>query len=154
MVALFALLALAGTALAQWKEYNITFDDSSPMLQWSPVPPMNTTAPSQGWSFNYSQVPTTDMVSLGTSAHTTTRVGSSVSLRFTGTGAYFTVTGTGVVSLNTNGQQATPQNIGSSTTQIGIGGMNYDDHTVTLSLNSGQVSVTGAIVTTIVGGSE
>ncbi|WOO76448.1 uncharacterized protein LOC62_01G000070 [Vanrija pseudolonga] len=157
MVALLALLALAAVpALAQWKEYNITFDDSSPMLQWTPMPSMtmNITAPGLGWSFNYSQAPTTYMVSLGSSAHTTTRVGSSVSLRFTGTGAYFTVSGPGVVTLNTNGQQATPQSITTSTTQIGIGGMSYDDHTVTLSLNSGQVAVTGAVVTTIVGGSD
>ncbi|KAL1413784.1 hypothetical protein Q8F55_001566 [Vanrija albida] len=153
MVALLALLVLAGTALAQqWTEYNITFDDSSPMLQFTPTPPVNVSAPSAGWAFNYSQAPTTDMISLGTPSHTTTRLGSSVSLRFTGTGGYFIVSGPGVVTINTNGQQATPQNIAANTTRIGIGGMSYEDHTVTLSLNSGQVSVTGAIVTTIVGG--
>lgn len=147
-------LALAHSAAAAGApaEYNVTMSDTAAILRYSE--PHNTTA-AQGWNqsytgtgwdrYDYADLPD------GDSQHTTSLVGASVSVEFTGTGAYFHGSGDGSVKLEIDGAQAYAGDIESGV--VGVGGLAYSAHTATLSLTAGTLTLTNVTLTTIVGGS-
>lgn len=147
-------LALARSAAAAGPpvEYNVTMSDTATILRYSE--PSNTTA-AQGWNqsytgtgwdrYDYADLPD------GYSQHITSLVGASVSVQFTGTGAYFHGSGEGSVKLEVDGKEVYAGDI-SEGIVAGAGGLAYSGHNATLSLTAGTLTLTNVTLSTIVGG--
>lgn len=134
-------------------EYNVTMSDTATVLRYSE--PQNTTV-ERGWNQSYTGSPWSAYdpgdLAQGSSMHSTSFAGASVSIQFVGTGAYFLGRGQGSVALEVDGTQSYSGAIGASGVVAGAGGLEYATHTAKLSLVSGSLTLTNVTLTTIVGG--
>lgn len=147
------LAAAPGAAQTQSQDavsYNVTLTDMSPMITYTPAVLPN----SATWN---SLPPPTCYGSL--SCHTTSSKGASVGITFTGTGASFLVSGAATLSLAVDGRLSFNRSVPNPSVvagpvPVGVSGLSYGAHTVSLSLLDGSLSFYSVVLTAVVGSAE
>ncbi|KAL1413782.1 hypothetical protein Q8F55_001564 [Vanrija albida] len=149
LLATIALLLLLPLTLAQLSKTNYTISDASPILKWDP-PNLSVT---QAQMAQWTPYPPPNCLSQF-SCHNSTTPGSSVSITFTGTGAWFLVSGPGevTVEVDTNSTLKRSVTVPAGGGTFGIWDLRYQGHTLKLTVEAGVISVVQAVVESAVGG--